>query len=101
MGLWGRRKWTNPKSRGRRNEATSWDGKKNDNDDDDDDDDDNDDGDVDDDDDDDRHHHHHDSLGSIVGNNDGAGVRVICAYGHPHSHKPSDMNIRCNPNPNR
>ena len=80
MGLWGRRKWTTAKRKGRRNEATSWEGKKNDNDDD------NDDNDNDDDNDDDDHHHHHDhrhhhhnSLGGGVdiGDDNGEGRMMM------------------------
>ena len=77
MGLWGRRKWTTAKRKGRRNEATSWEGKKNDNDDD------NDDNDDDDDNDghhhQDRRHHHHDSLGGGVdiGDDNGDGQMMM------------------------
>ena len=66
MGLWGRRKWTTAKRKGRRNEATSWEGKKNDKDDDNDDNDDDDDGQ-------DHRHHHPDSLGGGVGIGDDNG----------------------------
>ena len=81
MGLWGRRKWTTAKRKGRRNEATSWEGKKNDNDDD------NDDNDDDDNDNDghnhhhhhDHRHHHHNSLGGGVdiGDDNGEGRMMM------------------------